>query len=167
MEWLQNHMRQHVAGAQSGTNVLSLRLGLSPTEQAGAKALELVERAIEHIRQTEQDAAERQARADMLARKSIEQLNTAEERARGSELARRAAEAQLERASVKLRQMDTELERAAAQLAAAQTKISASENRAREAEKRATDAENALKRIETSIYALLGESRWSSPERAA
>ena len=167
MEWLQHHMRQHFAEAQSETKVLSLRPNLTPTEEVGAKAVELVERAIEHIRHTEQDAAERHARADMLARKSIEQLNSAEERARGAEMARRAAEAQVERASVKLRQMEVELERVAAELAAAQTKISVTENRARDAEKRATDAANALKRIETSIYALLVERRLSTPEIAA
>jgi hypothetical protein len=167
MEWLQHHMRERLAEAQSESNVLSLRPSLTPTEEVGAKALKLVERAIEHIRHTEQESAERHARADVLARKSVEQLNSAEERARGSEMARRAAEAQVERASVKLRHMETELERAAAELAAAQTEILASENRARDAEKRATEAENALKRIATSIYAFLVERRLSTSEVAA
>ncbi len=159
MEWLQEHMRQHLAEAHGESNVFSLRPNDTQAEAVGAKALDLVERAIEHIQHTEQDAAERRAHADMLARKAIEQLNAAEEKARGSEMARRSAETQAERASVKLLQMEKERERLLSELAAAQTKISATEHRARDAEKRATEAENALKRIETSIHSLLVERR--------
>ncbi len=167
MEWLQHHMRKHLAEAEGASNIISLDPQLRATEDLGAKAVELVQRAIEHIRHTEQDAAERHARADMLARNAIEQLNTVQERARCSELARRAAEAQVERTSVKLQQMEMELERAAAELAAAQTKIRVTENRARDAEERATEAENALKRVETMIHAFLFEKRLSTGDIAA
>ncbi len=167
MDWLQHHMRTRLAEAQSDSNVLSLRPALTPTDEVGAKAIGLVERAIAHIRQTEEEAADRHARADMLARNAIEQVKMAEERARASDLARRAAEAQAERASVKIRQIEMDLERMAAELATAQTKISATEIRAREAEKRAGEAENALERIEKSIHALLSERRFSSGEVAA
>jgi chromosome segregation ATPase len=167
MEWLQHHMRKHLAEAEGATNIISLAPRLTATEELGAKALKLVQRAIEHIRHAEQDAVEKDARADMLARNAIEQLNTMQERARCSELACRAAEAQVERTSVKLQHMEMELERAAAELAAAQTKIRATENRARDAEKRATEAENALKRIETMINALLFDKRLSTGDIAA
>jgi chromosome segregation ATPase len=167
MEWLQHHMRARLAEAHSESNVLNLRPALSPTEEVGAKVIGLVEWAIAHIRQADQEAADRHARADILARNAIEQVNTAEERVRACDIARRAAEAQVERTSVKIRQIEMDLERMAAELAAARTKISATEVRAREAEKRAAEAENALERIEKSIHTLLSERRFSSGEVAA
>ncbi len=167
MEWLQHHMRKHLVEGHSEANVLSLRHQPSLTPGTGARALELVERAIEYIRRTEQDSAERHARAESLARNAIEQLNTAAERLRFSEAARRAAEGQFEGAAAKLRETETELERTAAALTAAQTKISAVESRAHEAEMRATEAENALKRIEASVNSLLLARQLSSGEVAA
>src|SRR3954464_14470752 len=103
MEWLQRHMRNHAPEAQSESNVLSLRVQPVPIEDVGVRALDLVERAIQHIRDTEQKAAERHAHADTLARGAIEQLKSAEERVRAAETARRAAEALSDEASAKLR----------------------------------------------------------------
>jgi chromosome segregation ATPase len=163
MEWLQQHMRKHLAEVQGEANVLSLRPHPIPVEDVGVRALELVERAIQYIQDTEQEAVERHARADTLARNAIEELSSAEERVRAAESARRAAEAQIDGTTAKLREMEIQLERTAANAAAAQTKISAAEKRAREAENRATEAENALKRIEAVIHALMLEKRLSDP----
>ncbi|HEY1542380.1 MAG TPA: hypothetical protein VGG01_08220 [Xanthobacteraceae bacterium] len=157
MDWMQQHMRRHLAEGQGEPNVLSLRSEPAQSGEVGAKTLELVERAVEHIRQTEQAAAERHARAEMLARRTIEQVNAAEERARSSEMALRAAETQAERNSLKLQQMELELQRAATELAAARTDTSAAESRARDAERRAAEAENALKSVEATIRRLLTE----------
>jgi chromosome segregation ATPase len=159
MEWLQEHMRKHLAEAQGESNVLSLRPQPLPVEEVGVRAVDLVERAIQYIRDTEQAAAERHARAETLARSALEELKSAEERVRAAESARRAAEARTDGAIAKVREMEIQLERTAANAAAAQTKISVAEERARNAERRANEAESALKRIETVIHSLLLESR--------
>jgi chromosome segregation ATPase len=163
MEWLQQHMRNHLAEIQGETNVLSLRPHPIPVEDVCVRALKLIERAIQYIQDTEQEAVERHARADTLARNAMEELNSAEERVGAAESARRAAEARIDGATAKLREMEGQLERTAANAAAAQTKISATEKRAREAENRAAEAENALKRIETVIHAIMLEKRLSDP----
>ena len=157
MQWMQQHMRKHLAEGEGEPNVLSLRPEPSPPGEAGADTLELLEQAIEHFRHTEQAAAERHVRAEMLARRTMEQVSAAEERARSSEMALRAAETQVERGALKLQQMELELQRAATELAAARTETSAAESRARSAERRATEAENALKNVETKIRRLLSE----------
>jgi chromosome segregation ATPase len=161
MEWLQQHMRKPIAEVQGETNVLSLRP--QPVDDVGLRALELVERALQYIRDTEQEAVERHARAEMLARNAIAELKSAGERVRAAELARRTAETQKDGATAKLREMEIQFERTAANAAAAQMKISVAEKRAREAESRASEAENALKRIETVIHALMLEKRLSAP----
>jgi chromosome segregation ATPase len=166
VEWLQDHMRKHSVDAQRESNVLSLRPS-SQDEQFGLRAVELAERAIQHIRDTEQQAADRHARAEALARNAIEELQKAEHRVRAAEHARRAIEARFDQAHATLRDMEIQLERAAADAAAAQTKISAAQEETRNAEKRAAEAENALKRIETMLDALLAERRLSTRQIAA
>lgn len=167
MEWLQEHMRKHLVETPRESNVLSLRAQPSPVEDIGVRAVELVERAIQHIQHTEEEAAARHARAEMLARNAIEELQKAEDRVRAAESARWAAEARVDGAGARLRDMEIELERAAANAAAAQTKISAADERAKDAEKRATEAENALKRIETLVHTMMLEKRLSTGEVAA
>ncbi len=167
MEWLQEHMRRHLAEAKGESNVLSLRPQTSSVEEVGVRAVELVERAIQHIQTVEEEAAGRHARAETLARNALEELKSAEERVRAAESARWTAESRVDGATARLREMEIQLERAAASVAAAQTKIAAGEVRARDAERRATEAENALKRIETLIHTLMLEKRLSRGEVAA
>lgn len=140
MEWLQQHMRRHLEEGQRESNVLSFRPQVSPAEAAGAGTLELLEQAIAHILRTEE---------------------AAEERARGLEMARRAAESQVEREAMKLHEMTLALERAGTELAAARLEVSAAESRARDAERRATDAEDAMKSIATTMHVFLSEKQKS------
>jgi chromosome segregation ATPase len=167
MEWLQEHMRRHLAEAKGESNVFSLRPQTSSAEEVGVRAVELVERAIQHIQTVEEEAAARHARAETLARNAFEELKSAVERVRAAESAHRAAEARVDGATARLREMEIELERTAASAAAAQTRIAAGEERVRDAEKRATEAENALKRIETLVHTLMLEKRLSRGEVAA
>ena len=155
MDWLDEHMRKHLAETPGESNVLTLRPQPSLIEEVGARTVELVERAIQHIQNVEEEAAATHARAETLARNALERLKLGEERVRAAESARQAAEARIEEATAKLRDMEIQLERTAANAAAA-------EERARDAERRATDAENALKRIETLVHTLMLEKRLST-----
>jgi chromosome segregation ATPase len=167
MEWLQEHIRKHLAESHAESNVLNLRPQPSQAEDLGDRAVGLVERAIQHIRDVEQEAVARHARAETLARDAIQELNKAQERVRAAEAARWAAESCVDGATAKLREMEMQLERMAANAAAARTKIAAAEGRARDTEKRAAEAEKALERIETVIQTLLLEKRLSVSEVAA
>ncbi len=167
MEWLQEHMRKHLVEAKADSNVLSLRPQPSPAEEVGVRAVEMVERAIQHIQTVEEEAAARHARAETLARNALDELKSAEERVRAAESARRAAEARVDGATARLREMEIQLEQAAAGVAAAQTKISTAEERARDAERRATEAQDALKRIETLIHTMMLDKRFNRSEAAA
>ena len=166
MNWLQEHMRKHLVEAHGHSNVLSLRPQPSD-EQLGLRAVELAERAIEHVRDTERKAADRHACAEALARNAIQKLNKAEDRVRVAESAHRSIEAQLEQAYATMRNIEIELERTAADAAAAQTRILAAQEEAREAEKRATEAENALKRIEAILETMFLQKRLPARQIAA
>ena len=168
MDWLQDHMRKHLAQPDGDGNILRLRAqAQTPPEQLSLRAVKAAERVIQHIRDTEQDAADRHARSEAIARDAIEELSRAEERMRAAEQARRASEARCAQADAKLRSMEADLERATANAAAFQTKLSVAERAAREAERRATEAETALKRIETMIDALFVQQGQSMQQTAA
>lgn len=170
MEWLQERMRRHLAEAPwtglPNSNVLALRPQPS-AEEVGGRAVDLAERAVRHIRNVEQEAAERHARAEMLARNAIEKLNKAEERVNTAESARREASARVDEMSARLRDVELQLERTAASAAVAQTKAATAEQRMRDAERRATEAEDTIKRIEKALRTLLSEERLSACEIAA
>jgi len=168
MEWLQEHMRKRLAEAEAESTVVSLGRQASQDDHLGLRAVELAERAMNHIRNAEQQAADRYARAEALARHAIDELRKAEERVRAAEYARRAIEAQFEQAAARLGEMEIQLERAEANAAAAaETKIRAAQEQARAADKRAADAESALKRIETMLDTILMEKNLSPHRRAA
>ena len=105
MEWLQEHMRKRLAEFHGESNVLSLQAQTLQDEQLGLRAVGLAERAIQHIRDTEQQAADRHARAEALARDAIENVKKAEDRVRDAEYSRRAMEARFEQADARLRDM--------------------------------------------------------------
>ena len=168
MEWLQEHMRKILDEAEEHTpksNVLSLLPQISPAEDVGVRALELVERAIKYISDTQDEVAARHARAETLARNAIERLKSAEERVYAAESAHQAAVVRIADVCAQLREAEIQLERTAANATSAQTRISAAEERARVAEMRAIDAENALKRIEAVIRTQIFETRPSSRRR--
>jgi len=167
VQWLEDHMRKHLVDADRENNVLVLRPQSPQDEHVSLRIVELAERAIQHVRDTERQAADRHARAEALARNAIEELQKAERRVRAAECARLAIEARFEQVHATLRETEIQLERAAADAEAAQTQTSAALEPARNAEKRAAEAENALKRVETMLVALLSDKKLSSPQIAA
>lgn len=157
MEWMQRRMRRHVVDDQDEPDVPPLRSEPAPPAEMGDRTLELVELAVEHLRQTEQTSAERHARAEMLSRRTIEQVSVAEERVRTSEMALRAAQTQVERGALQAQQLELEIARAAMELAAARNETAAAESHARDAERRAAEAEAAVKKVEAAMRRILSE----------
>ena len=169
-DWLQEHMRDHIANSsalESPENVLSFRCPPNSETDPGAAALNLVYQAAEHIRDVDDCPAERQDRAETLAKQAIEMLEIAEARVRSAESARLAAEAEIKEfsdrvekeLSVKLQKIEEGMEQTASRIAATEAQLSAAEQRAITAEARATEAENALRRIEEAIRTQILEKR--------
>jgi hypothetical protein len=71
MDWLDEYMRKHLAEAPAESNVLTMRPQPSLIEEVGARTVELVERAIQHIQNVQEEAAATHARAETLARSAI------------------------------------------------------------------------------------------------
>ena len=169
MYWLREHMRDRTASCNAGDsaeNILSFRCPPSVANDVGGTALDLLQQVAEFIREVEDHANERHARAETLARSAIEELKTAQDRVRSAESERRAAEARIEEVGDRVRQVEKAFERAASTIAAAEAQISAAEERARNTEMRATEAENALKRIEAAIRTEILDKRHGNSRRA-
>ena len=160
--WLREHMRDHIANhsaLDSAENVLSFQSSPNSKMNPGAAALDIVYQAAELIRDVDNYAAERHARAETLARQAIEKLKIAHDCVQSAESRRLAAEAEIQEfsdrvgkeLSVKLQKVEEAMEQTASRIAATEAQLSAAEQRARTAEIRANDAENALKRIEEAI----------------
>src|SRR3974390_802399 len=167
-DWLREHMRDHIADhgtLESAENVLSLERPPNSAENPGAAALNLVYQAAERIRDLDNCAAERHARAETLAEQAIEKLKIAEARVLSAESGRLAAEAKLKEfndkveqdLNVRLQEVETALEQTIDRMAAAEAQRFAADQRARTAELRANEAENALKRIEEALHTLILE----------
>jgi hypothetical protein len=152
--WLREHMRDHIANTSvvdSAENIFSFRRPPYSAKNPGAAALDLVYQAAELIRNVDDHAAERQARAETLAKQAIEELKIAHARVRSAESERRAAEAEIKELSVRVQEVEKAMERATSHMATAETQLSAAEQRTRTSEMRANEAENALRRIEEAI----------------
>ena len=177
--WLREHMRDHIAnhGApHSAENVPSFRHPPNSASDPGAAALDVVYQAAELIREVDNYAAERQARAEMLATQAIEKLKIAHDCVRSAESRAFAAEAKTKEFSdrvekefsVRVQEIEAGMERAASRMAATEAQLSAAEQRARNAEMRAAEAEKALKHIEATIRTrILGKRFGSSGETVA
>ena len=177
--WLRGHMRDHVANSSmvdSADNILNFQRPPYSAKNPGAAALDLVYQAAELIGDVDNYAAERQARAENLAKQAIEKLKIADDRVRSAESGRRAAEAEIKEfsdrvekeLSVKLQKVEEAMEQTASRIAATEAQLSAAEQRARTAEIRANEAENALKRIEEAIRSrILAKMPGNSSRRAA
>ena len=151
---LREHMRAHIANYSavgSAENILSLRRPPNSETSPGAAVLNLIYQAADLIRDVDDCAAERQARAETLAKQAIEELKIAHARVRSAESERRAAEAEIKELSVRVQEVEKAMERATSHVAAAETQLSAAEQRTRTSEMRANEAENALRRIEEAI----------------
>ena len=176
--WLREHMRNHIANSnmvEPTDNVFNFLSPLNSTKNPGAAALELVYQAAELIGHADDYAAERQARAETLAKQAIEKLNIAHDRVRSAESARHAAEAEIKEFSdqvetkltVKIQEIEKVMEQTVSRMAATEAQLAAAEQRAKTAEMRATEAENALRRIEQALRTEIIEKRLRNPARAA
>jgi hypothetical protein len=168
--WLREHMRDHIANhsaLDSAENVLSFRHPPNSANNPGAAALDVVYQAADLIRDVDNYAAERQARAETLAKQAIEKLKIAHDCVRSAESRTLAAEAKIKEFSVRLQEIEEGMERAASRMAATEAQLSAAEQRARNAEIRADEAEKALKRIEETIRARILEKRFGDSGRGA
>jgi chromosome segregation ATPase len=177
-DWLQEHMRDHIANSsalESPENVLSFRCPPNSETDPGAAALNLVYQAAEHIRDVDDCPAERQDRAETLAKQAIEMLEIAEARVRSAESARLAAEAEIKEfsdrvekeLSIKLQEVEEAMEQTASRIAATEAQLSTTEQRARTADMRADEAENTLKRIEEAIRIQILEKMPGNARRTA
>ena len=177
-DWLQEHMRDHIANSsalESPGNVLSFRCPQNSETDSGAAALNLVYQAAEHIRDVDDCPAERQDRAETLAKQAIEMLEIAEARVRSAESARLAAEAEIKEfsdrvekeLSVRLQEIEEAMEQTASRIAATEAQLSTAEQRARTADMRADEAENTLKRIEEAIRIQILEKMPGNARRTA
>ena len=177
-DWLQENMRDHIANSsalESPENVLSFRCPPNSETDPGAAALNLVYQAAEHIRDVDDCPAERQDRAETLAKQAIEMLEIAEARVRSAESARLAAEAEIKEfsdrvekeLSIKLQEVEEAMEQTASRIAATEAQLSTAEQRARTADMRADEAENTLKRIEEAILIQILEKMPYNARRTA
>ena len=168
--WLRGHMRDHIANhsaLDSVENVLSFQRSPNSKMTPGAAALDVVYQAAELIRDVDNYATERNARAETLARQAIEKLKIAHDCVQSAESRRLAAEAEIKEfsdrleneLSVRLQEVEKVVEQTASRIAATEAQLSAAEQRAITAEARATEAENALRRIEEAIRTQILEKR--------
>src|SRR5271169_1220327 len=90
----------------SAENILRLRCPPNSETSPGAAVLNLICQAADLVRGIDDDAAERQARAETLAKQAIEKLEIAEARARSAESGRLAAEAETKEFSDRLQKVE-------------------------------------------------------------
>jgi hypothetical protein len=177
-DWIREHMRDHIANSSvvvSADNIINFQSPPYSAKNPGAAALDLVYQAAELIGDIDNHAAEKQARAETLAKQAIEKLKIADDRVRSAESGRRAAEAEIKEFSdrvekeftVRVQEIEKEMERTASRIAATEAQLTAAEQRARTAEMRANEAENALKRIEEAIRTRILEKRPGDSRRRA
>jgi chromosome segregation ATPase len=188
MEWLRDHMRDHV----------------SKDGDVAASTLDLVQQAADTIKVSEDRVADTEARARIIINQAKEELRLAEKLYQTSEAARIAAEAEAKDAKQKLIEarkvlqlaetrieevelklsiietaaeenetklisMEHQLKLADARVAGAENERHLLEVRAKAAERRAGDAEDAFKRVQNAIRVLLSEREAASlvPREAA
>jgi hypothetical protein len=145
-------MRNHIGHdhpVDPAKNILSFQRPSPSAENStktisGATALDLVCQAAEIIRNSDNYAAERQARAETLAKQAIEELKIAHARVQSAELKQQTAEAALKDLIVKVDNLEKSMERAISHLAVADAQVTAAEQRTR-------TAECALKRIDAAF----------------
>src|SRR5579872_3720577 len=98
MQWLREHMRNHLNEPLSEPNdkVLNFRHSpAGPSRRQDADAVDLVYQAAGVVRDVQDRAAQIEARAEDLVKRAIEKLRVAEERIRSVELEQRQTEAEL------------------------------------------------------------------------
>ena len=106
MQWLREHMRNHIgeAALEPTEKVLSFRRAPAgpAKQQQDTEAVDLVYQAADVVRGVQDRAAQIEARAEDLVRRAIEKLQIAENRIRTAEVEQRAAEAGLNEAGARI-----------------------------------------------------------------
>jgi chromosome segregation ATPase len=133
-----------------------------------AGVLDLVYRAAEVLRTTEDRATDIEARAQKLANRTIEQLKLAEQRLNAVDAERQAIEASVGDAHGRVEELETALRTSEVCISVAEAQLTAAERRAQEAEKRASESRAKLLRIEEAIKThLLGTRQTESMKLVA
>ncbi|HEY3643686.1 MAG TPA: hypothetical protein VGL31_21500 [Xanthobacteraceae bacterium] len=171
MQWLREHMRNHISGGPSiepGEEVLNFRRAApEPGKHRDGDAVALVYQAADAVRGAQDRAAQIEARAEDLVKLAIEKLQIAENRIRSAEVEQRAAEAGMNEASARIQATETALQRALSRIAALEAQLSEAEPRAHAAETRAAEAEKALRRIEHAIRTQILDGGRGAPRKSA
>ena len=136
------------SAVDAAENILSFSRPLHSTKNftrsPGTAAIELVNQAAARIRDVDDYAAERQARAETLAKQAIEKLKIAHVRVQSADRLEKEC-------SAKVQDAEKLLERASSRIAAVEAELSAAKQRVKAAETRANEAEDALKHIEEAL----------------
>jgi chromosome segregation ATPase len=155
MNWLREHMRDHIAtpsSADPSRNVLKFTSAVpEPPANNASSALDLVAEAAEVIKSIERRAIESETRAKSLAESAIEKLHHADSRIQASDEARRAGEENLAKVNARLQEVEKELTHTKSRLANADAQFAGAEQRAKNFELRAIKAEKAVKDVESAI----------------
>jgi len=133
MEWLQEHMQNHL------------------TKKPIADDLELLKLAAEVMRRNDHRKAESEARAQTMVAHAQEELKMVERLLLASETARIAAEMEVQKSKARLEEAETLLE---ARMELAKQERTAVDLRAKAAEQRAKEAEEGLQRLQTALRSL-------------
>jgi chromosome segregation ATPase len=176
---LRGHTPAHVTPESTetaGDNIFPYRRPVTAAEtrrprdaEDSPAAFQLVYQLADVIRQNEDHAAETEARAQALVKRAIEELHLADTRVRSAEIARNAAEADLNETHVRVEEFERTLEHMQGRICTAETQLSAAILRAETAETRAAEATKALRLLEDAIRTQLLRARGqaSSPSAAA
>jgi multidrug efflux pump subunit AcrA (membrane-fusion protein) len=156
MNWLREHMRDHVTSAasvvDSRENVLNVPGDPpAPSRDDASAAPDIVSQAAEVIKGIQDHAVESESRARALAESAIEKLQLAAARVQSAEAARSAAEETLSKQRARLQEAERELTRTQSRNAAAEMQLANAEQRMAAAETRAASAEKAVNQIENAI----------------
>jgi DNA repair exonuclease SbcCD ATPase subunit len=154
--------RQHSYNGpdESASTELSEKIVPRPTVQdEGTAALELVHQAVELIRNLEDRATDAEARAQVIAQQTVDDLEFAKRRVHSAVAQREAALAALEEANVQVQEIEEALRRAESLLADNEVQLSTAELRANTAETRASEKENELMSVEAAIRVHLLDGR--------
>lgn len=133
MEWLQEHMQNHL------------------TKKPVAEDLELLKLAAEVLRRNDHRKAESEARAQTMVTHAKEELKIVERLLQASETARIAAEMEVQKSRARVEEAESLLQIRAEMAEQERTAI---DLRAKAAEQRAKEAEEGLQRLQTALRSL-------------
>lgn len=161
MDWLRQHMRDHIPEFASP---LEKVVNFRPTRfisanNPGAAALSLVRQAADLLRSSEDYSAEVEAHAKALADRTVAELKETRERIHSLELDCERVSALLVEAKDQTRAAKGALKQSEARIASMEAQLATAELRANSAEHRASEAEGLLKRVEDAIRTEILEPR--------